>query len=640
MRSSVFKADPPRIGGTKGKSIRKSVSASPYMTSSSPSLGGSKLKSGVLSRKAVTWNLDELLQAYQENHELPPILSPTIPENVTKNNEAVIEIDKPKESPITKIISKSVPLQSPKPKYPVKKRIIDEDLDSEYNANGSKPASPFVPGAISLLSPTLPTMFDKPDTPKSRGAMVRSINKLHDPKPKLLVRIKFDNTKAYKQAIVKKEKKLSSPVKLAGLGIVTNGVGAGKEKLEKKVESEVKDSIIERPKNDDRKIREQELSKQEKILAQKREHDLIKQEKVLAQRLRDLEDKQRKLHDREQAIKSLEKELAEHESKLKHGASTPSLDPQVPSPSLTLEQQKKREQLKQLNKDVIMKELVTNVEMKRHIPPPPPKLSSLSKSQREDIKQRLIDKKTYWISIVKDCRIISQKESDGFLEIIINVDIILMSMISNDYDERSKVVAEILPSERSWRSLDQDMKQLIITIDKFTTNLQEKNLLEFLKILRCILFQLRAILIKRINSILTKAVISYSNKLNGSDKNNGDLQTRIIDLQQSCIKNHDLINNYFVSSKPSYLISIIPIKFPITWFKKSLTIEREVSDPLEDYEFNLKPNDKQFYLPIGTYSNLCEMSGFLYSVIREFIDIFNRYNPKQKINYTLQSGKH
>ena len=38
-------------------------------------------------------------------------------------------------------------------------------------------------------------------------------------------------------------------------------------------------------------------------------------------------------------------------------------------------------------------------------------------------------------------------------------------MVSNDFDERSKIISGVLPSERSWKLLDQDIENFITKID-------------------------------------------------------------------------------------------------------------------------------------------------------------------------------
>jgi len=641
MKSSLFTSDPPRpASSAKFKSsLRKSATVSPSIGSTSgPPQTKSKPKPTPLpsnsSKKVLSWNLDDLINSYQESRILPPILSPTLPDS---GKESV----KPSVEPQTKQ-SNGLSLKSPKPKYPTKRKILD--LEDDYYENDHKtklksrsPLREVENVNISMLSPTLPPIFDKNDildrpekqvttksskagTPVSRLVTVKWIKKLHDTtKPKFLVRIAFVDTAKYKQSVKKDpaKKKTGSPVKLAGLGILAS------DKTNTSKEDDSKFFLS----NDNNEITKRENDLKHKLEAQVQKENILNElQKKTSRKEKELDSREQKLQERENQLHSLEKSLQDRESKLKQAPA---------STDLTHEQQKKLEQIKQLNQDVLLKELRRPYGEQNTVSSTPFK-AKLSQQQREEIKTSLLSKKNHWVQLVKSSRLTSEKQTDEFVAIIIEVDILLMCMIAYDYDERSKVVIDVLPSERNWKLLELDIKNLLQRISKYALTLKERNLIEFMKILTCILFQTRALVVKRIDSILAKVINLYLKKLSESKDN--DLKTRIIELQQSCIKNHKLINDDFMSSRPEYLNAIIPIKFPKTWFKKS-TSEKSHLDQLDDYSSDLKPSTKTFYLPIGIYSELNEISGFLFNIIKEFIDIFNKYNPKNKIHYVLQSGK-
>lgn len=210
-----------------------------------------------------------------------------------------------------------------------------------------------------------------------------------------------------------------------------------------------------------------------------------------------------------------------------------------------------------------------------------------------------------------------------------------MRIVSYDFDERSKIISGVLPSERSWKLLETDLTTLIGDLQKYTARLKEKNLLEFMKIITYILYQIKSVVIKRINAILTKVIQLYINKNEKSE-----LHGKIIELQQLTISNNLAIVQNFIKSKPGYLNSIIPSKFPITWSKRELNLDIvQLEYDLDSYNRNLKPLSQSYYLPMGVYTNLNEVSGFLYSIITEFIDIFNKYNPGNTMKYSIQSGE-
>ena len=291
--------------------------------------------------------------------------------------------------------------------------------------------------------------------------------------------------------------------------------------------------------------------------------------------------------------------------------------------------------------------------------------TNLTNSQREDIKFDLQNKKSHWFQLSK----ITQQKSDEcfnnlnitphitinttrnphiiddlILSMIIQIDSFLLRMVSNDFDERSKIISGVLPSERSWKLLDQDIENFITKIDNHLKLQHKQSLLppnrmfgDFCTIINCIMFQTRALIMKRINSILTSVIQLYI------DKRNHELNLKIIELQQLSINNNLKIIEFFMNSNPSYLNDIIPIKFPKSWGKKCLNLQIvQQRYNLLKFDENLIPNNQIYYLPLGNYSNLNELTGFLFNIINEFMDIYNnfhKYNGSKKITYTLQSGQ-
>ncbi|EGW30850.1 uncharacterized protein SPAPADRAFT_156191 [Spathaspora passalidarum NRRL Y-27907] len=263
----------------------------------------------------------------------------------------------------------------------------------------------------------------------------------------------------------------------------------------------------------------------------------------------------------------------------------------------------------------------------------PEQTHSFSKSQRDEIKDSLQSKKNHWLNLSKSTKSKADSCKNEFLSIIINIDSILLKIVSFDFDERSKIVSEVLPSERSWKLLDQEINGLISRIEKYSKLVKEKIIFEFLKILVCILFQARAIILKRINSILTNVIDSYIKK------NDDRLNTKIIELQQLALSNNTLILEHFMNSRPSFINTSIPLRFPSTWFNKSLSLEIPQRDyNLKNFDNNIKPTNQVYYLPFGVYTNMNEFTAFLFNIMNEFIDIYNKYNSSNSINYKLQCG--
>ncbi|CAI5757477.1 unnamed protein product [Candida verbasci] len=579
-----------------------------------------------------TWkNLNDLISTYQDSNTLPTILSPNLPsrfENVLKQNN----------------------LKAPKSTYP-------NDEDIRRNKKSKFKDDEEIP--LSMLSPTLPAQFEeqqsqqrststpKPSTPSSftnksnKVGTFKWINKVYDPvKPKFLMRINFNNRLKYKNKFTRE----TTPSKLTGFKIDT-------EKSVEKVEKDSKNSNeVEQLQNnfksqkevyekeiDDRKKECEKLNLEKEAIVRKLnlEKEAIVEEKdnsmkILEKTLKELQEAHKKSI---ASVKELEELLEKERNKEKVNKEKPST-----KESNNEDEQRKRNQLKQLTQDIIMRE--------GSQPPVEEKIlidnfqddsmsKNLTQQQREEIKNNLINKKNHYLQLSKTMTSRYQNSSDEFLKIIMQVDCILVKIISFDYDERSKVVSRVLPSERSWRQLDIEIEELIKKIDKINPNFSNIKF-DLLKIVHCILYQARAIIMKRINNILSTVIESYISRNEKTKENN--LNIKIIELQQQLILNNKLIIENFMNSKPNYLNSIIPLKFSYTWYNKSLNLTKTQQDyNLNNYHKNLKP-PQLYYLPFGDYTNINELNGFLYNILKEFIEIYNKIYQNQPIKYNLQSN--
>ncbi|MCP8718136.1 MAG: hypothetical protein M5F18_02435 [Asgard group archaeon] len=141
-------------------------------------------------------------------------------------------------------------------------------------------------------------------------------------------------------------------------------------------------------------------------------------------------------------------------------------------------------------------------------------------------------------------------------------------------------------------------------------------------------------ILKRINEILLSVIQLYI------DKKNSDLNGKIIELQQLSLNNNNTIIEHFMNSNPAYLNAVIPVRFPITWFNKCLDLDiPQKAYNLADFKRSVKPSLQLYYLPFGNYTNLNELTAFLFSIMKEFIDIYNKFNSASAIMYPLQSGQ-
>lgn len=549
MKSSIF-------GNDKASNIAITTK-SRYTKPMSNSLRTSNY--AINNSKSKSWNLEELLSAYQDTGTLPPILSPTLPGS-----------EKP--------ISSGSPSRKEKDNTLKKNEEIDSDL---------------IP--LSMLSPTLPPVFDdlkrptnqiqqpiprKPITIKEdillstapSKTKIRWINKMNDStKPKFLLRVIFDNKKNYKE-------KLESVENLAGLGITSID---SKEVASSKKSEKIGSSIANDKEKDKKSF--SNINTKKSLNSNQNDEPHLKDS---------LLERELELIEKENELKLREKALLEHENKLK-----------------TILERRMNSKLVD-SKDIVSR--------------------GNSKSQIED-KGYIMNKKLHWIKLAKVCKSNSEKSQD-ITSIIMEIDALLMFIIAYDYDEKFKTLGKVIPNGRYWKMLDDDIVKLI-NRTKSLQKTQELANFDFLRFLICLLHLTRATVLKRINTVTTKIIDLHIKKNDKNDSKESDesMNAKTIELQQSIIYNYDLISEHMCASQPNELYSYISNRFPKTWANRKTDIE---VSPME--QGDIIPSKLKYYLPVGIYSNLHEMSGLLYSFLSEYI---TNQQSSNKVGYSLQSGK-
>ena len=617
MKSSIFSSSTPQSRKASMPGIIPKENGSTSTSSKRPN--------------NVSWNLDEMMSTYLASGTLPPLLSPTIPEGTffNLNNDEDDGHSKELKLNNTQAPKQERQLKAPRPSYPSTKKRLLNDVDSGDSSSDDDTVIRQLKS--SKLSPTLPPMFENTPTPVNNGHTEESvltpvnssftnkptkvgtfkwINKLNDlAKPKFLLRITVNNKLKYKKFFVKP----ASPLKLSGFKISSNNA-----QLPAPPRIVVDDTD-----------RQELLKKKEKL-----DLEIAKFKNKQEEFDRERKTKERKLMEQEDSLKQLEKLLLKKEKELQDSEFKFKQSP--PSDS----DQKLRSQLQKLTQDIMKKGQNEDDPKSLNICDYINRnLSSidLPKNQREEIKAQLLDKKNHWFQMSKSAQVKSDDchKKDDLLSVVIQVDAFLLRMVSNDYDERSKIVADVLPSERSWKMLDRDINDFILRIEELLShNIKDKIFADFCKILNCILFQARALILKRINEILSSVIQLYI------EKKNTDLNGKIIELQQLSLKNNNTIIEHFMNSNPTYLNAVIPVRFPITWFSKSLDLDMiQKASCLTDFKKSIKPSLNLYYLPFGNYTNMNELTAFLFSIIKEFIDIYNKLNSSTAILYLLQSGQ-
>lgn len=631
MRSAIFDKDPrnpslrarPFVSNTK-----RAASSSPYIgtnlenTSKSrqgqhgrgpskadpePSSSASRAPSSAgTAATNLTWNFDEMVNSYSEKGSLPPLLSPTLPAQYSLKSEK----------------TKKTPRISPD--------LSDSETQNAY-AHTAERDREDIP--LSMLSPTLPSIFDKQsalvqpipkkphDTtliemadgpPKQPFVNVRWINKLSDQKrPRFLLRLTFDSPARYREKLSSGYGQLT---KLQGLGILTDG---GK-KVSQEVEQREKREREKKAREKEREKREKEKEKETQREREKREKDLAQKEREKkekeAQKLKEKET-QKDLEEKER-LRKIEREEREKEARRKE--------------QIKAEKSKAEEDVRKDQKKPDSAKLPRPDSKNGRLPPPPPKLPEKPSFHKEEVKNNLNNKKNYWVKVARNCQRQAEQTHDTLLSLVINLDSVLLFMISYDYDEKLKLIANILPSERYWVSTYSDITNIIDLLERFRsspdTQSKVKNYLPFFIGL---LYQSKTAILRRVNAILQKVIELYTKK-----SHKEDLNGKIIELQQQSMMNYtSMISD--TAKGQEYLLKCpsISVKFPKTWHRRSSQI-----GPHEGSDTSLYPSGDKFYLPIGIYSDIREVSGLLFSSLKEFSETFLA-EKDGSLRYNLQSAQ-
>lgn len=485
---------------------------------------------------------------------------------------------------------------------------------------------------------------------KPADAKIRWINKINDAKrPRFLLRITFNSSNNYKNALDK------SVEKVTGLGIIVNKSTDKMQKAdklkdeekqrikeEKFKEREREEKRQEREKKD-RERREEESKQREKKEKERKEEELKQREKELKDKQRreeELKQKQKEKVKQEQKdieLKERHRREAEIERRLREKQPKKEQDDENEEPKEKKAADHKAQQLRRLNEDLLRSETEREHEIKRskvkRSQSPVSLKDPMTQTQKEEAKTTLVNKKNYWLNMAREIdRRVDQTE-DPLLRIVMQFDSLLIYMISYDYDEKLKLIANVLPSERYWNMTYQSLKSFINNIEGFYNSLEQHlRVRTYISFFIGLLYQERALILKRINSILKKVIDLYMAKTTGTGDVGAELHNKIIELQQKTIENFDEITENFASAQNFLSISpSVSINFPKTWYNRSSKVS-----PKHINDSSLIPGIDNYYLPIGIYTDLQEMNGLIYNCLREFIEIFLHENNTYR--YKLKAG--
>lgn len=543
---------------------------------------------------------------------------------------------------------------------------------------------------LSMLSPTLPSIFDgnagdssnssassklvqpipkkptdrtvlqfedsnhKPATAKKvtkpAEARIRWINKINDAKrPRFLLRITFNSSNNYKNALSKSEEKVT------GLGIIVNKSTDKVQKTDKLKDEEKQRAKEEKLKEREREERRQEREKKDRERREeeskhKEKKEKERKEEESKQREKELKDKQRREEESKQKgkerakheqkdieVKEKHRREAENEKQLKEKQPKKEQEEENEEPNEKKVADHKAEQLRRLNEDLLRSENERENEIKRakvkRSQSPVSLKDPMTQPQKEEVKTSLLNKKNYWLKMAREIdRRVDQTE-EPLLRIVMQFDSLLIYMISYDYDEKLKLIANVLPSERYWDMTYQSLQNFINKIESFYNSLEQHlRVRTYVSFFIGLLYQERALILKRINSILKKVIDLYMSKISGTGDVGTELHNKIIELQQKTIENFNQITENFASAQGFLSISpSVSINFPKTWYNRSSKVISK-----QNNDSSLIPGIDNYYLPIGIYTDLQEMNGLIYNCLREFIEIFMHENNSYR--YKLKAG--
>lgn len=239
----------------------------------------------------------------------------------------------------------------------------------------------------------------------------------------------------------------------------------------------------------------------------------------------------------------------------------------------------------------------------------------------QEYRSKLIQRKNHWIQLAKETSQKSSGTSNSKLSIVIRFDSIVLYMIAYDFEEKIKLVSDMLPLERYWSLLLKECKELIEV-------LKLEPLSELRDAFIGVLHSIRGVLLKRVNTILQKVINLYLQKKKETESYGENLSSKIIELQQQYISNCEQVVTEFQSNAKYDFSAILSQNFPKTFENRLRKMSTLPNKPKPDIT-GFVPSTDKYYLPIGVYSDLQEIAGLTYTCLKEYLEI-------TKITYQLK----
>lgn len=258
------------------------------------------------------------------------------------------------------------------------------------------------------------------------------------------------------------------------------------------------------------------------------------------------------------------------------------------------------------------------------------KLSDLSsipstpKGLKEEVETKqskdedFIRQKTYWIKVAKETKFISDK-TDGVLSVIMRFDSLILFTISYEFDDKLKVKMNIPVLDRYWKQLLEEISHTIIKSKEELAKSKNDGIRIYLRCLVGLLYKFNCIVLKKMNTIYETLATQES-----------DLNKKVVLYEKILINLKDIDENSKQCEVNCPSIDFfIKNNFQEVWNKRVKAFKNVSSKFI--------PLDNNYYLPISNYTQLQEFVKFLFTILNEFITIYNNIY-KDDLIYSLKSG--
>lgn len=238
--------------------------------------------------------------------------------------------------------------------------------------------------------------------------------------------------------------------------------------------------------------------------------------------------------------------------------------------------------------------------------------SSSTKTEQAKPPRCFASLKSLWLNRSKATKTAADpyRKDNELLYCAMQVDALLMRILSSVYDEQYRRETAASPSERSWMSLEQDMGRLVVEIERQAV-LGAPHCV-FMSTVLLLIFQAKAAVLYRVNSLLKQAADAQLSTVLSETTHTG-----IPELHEMMVDNYDRATEYCAASNQSYLLEALPSTFPQTWQNRVKDISDSHAQVLA-FPTTLDLKLLQFYFPFGPYTSILEVTAALYSVLSEY----------------------